>query len=131
MESCFQLMQHGLVDDLVVEEGHVDRDGVGFLIKGVGELEQDVAVVVLVAFGAYQCQLAHGQCDNAGIGHIHAVVLLADGGYKMPGLELKVKTGGIVFLSDFIAAVVRLEEFLKGGFNRVFFLPDEHTDGCV
>ena len=85
------------------------------MVDGVAVLEQDVAVVALIALGTHKIQLTHGKTGHVGVGHLHAIVLLADGGDKTGCLELKVIDSGIVLVFNVILAVIILEKLFKVG----------------
>ena len=54
VEGGLELMCHILAVNVVVEEGQVHIDLVILLVDAVGELEQDIAVIVLVTLGTNQ-----------------------------------------------------------------------------
>ena len=115
MEGGLQLVHEVVGVHLVVEEGHVHIYLVGLMVDGVAVLEQDVAIVALIALGTHKIQLTHGKTGHVGVGHLHAIVLLADGGDKAGCLELKVIDSGIVLVFNVILAVIILEKLFKVG----------------
>ena len=113
MEGSLEFVYNLLALHLVVEERQVHIHLVGLMVQGVAILEEDIAVVALVALGAHQIQLTHWRRCHRGIGHLHAIVLLADGCDKTGCLELKAIKRGIIFCFSAILAIIILEKLFK------------------
>jgi hypothetical protein len=71
--------------------------------------------------------MIHGGTGHAGVGDLDTVVLLADSGDEMSGLELKGVNGGVFLVSHGIGTVGVFEVLLKVGAYGVFLLSDTHN----
>ena len=113
MKGSLQLIGEDFGIHIIIKERHVHVDLILLVVDGVAILEQDVAVIVVIALGSHQFEMADRCARDAGISDFNTIILLAYRRDEAGCLKFKGDCRSRLVILNRVVTVSRFEKFLK------------------